>query len=53
VSLPLLIVVTGMPSSRKTTVAEGLARRFRVALIAKGEIKESVRILCGHLTTRC
>jgi predicted kinase len=39
---PLLIVVTGMPSSGKTTVAEGLARRLRLPLVAKDEIKESL-----------
>jgi predicted kinase len=42
VGLPLLIVVTGMPSSGKTTVAEGLSRRLRVPVIAKDEIKESL-----------
>lgn len=40
--LPLLLVVTGMPSSGKTTVAVGLARRLRLPLIAKDEIKESL-----------
>ena len=40
--LPLLLAVTGMPSSGKTTVAEGLARRLRLPLIAKDEIKESL-----------
>ena len=40
--LPLLLVVTGMPSSGKTTVAQGLARRLRLPLIAKDEIKESL-----------
>ncbi len=40
--MPLLVVVTGMPSSGKTTVAEGLARRLRLPLIAKDEIKESL-----------
>ncbi len=39
---PLLVVVAGMPSSGKTTVAEGLARRLRLPLIAKDEIKESL-----------
>jgi len=42
VGLPLLVVVTGMPSSGKTTVAEGLARQLRLPLIAKDEIKESL-----------
>jgi predicted kinase len=40
--LPLLIVVTGMPSSGKTTVAEALACELRLPLIAKDEIKESL-----------
>ena len=39
---PLLLVVTGMPSAGKTTVAEGLARRLRLPLIAKDDIKESL-----------
>ena len=38
--LPLLVVVTGMPSSGKTTVAEGLASELCLPLIAKDEIKE-------------
>jgi predicted kinase len=42
VVVPLLVVVTGMPSSGKTTVAEGLARRLGLPLIAKDEIKESL-----------
>jgi predicted kinase len=42
VNPPLLVVVTGMPSSGKTTVAEELARRLRLPLIAKDEIKESL-----------
>ena len=42
VDLPLLVVVTGMPSSGKTTIAEGLAGRLRLPLIAKDEIKESL-----------
>lgn len=40
--MPLLVVVTGMPSSGKTTVAEGLAARLSLPLIAKDEIKESL-----------
>ena len=40
--VPLLIVVTGMPSSGKTTVAEALARRLQLPLIAKDDIKESL-----------
>jgi predicted kinase len=31
-----------MPSSGKTTVAEGLAERLRLPLIAKDDIKESL-----------
>lgn len=41
-SLPLLVVVTGMPSSGKTTVAEALASQLRWPLIAKDAIKESL-----------
>ena len=39
---PLLIIVTGMPSSGKTTVAEALSVRLRLPLIAKDEIKEGL-----------
>jgi predicted kinase len=39
---PLLVMVTGMPSSGKTSVAEELARRLRLPLVAKDEIKESL-----------
>jgi predicted kinase len=39
---PLLVIVTGMPSSGKTTVAEGLSRRLQLPLIAKDDIKESL-----------
>lgn len=42
VPTPLLVVVTGMPSSGKTTIAEALARQLRWPLIAKDEIKESL-----------
>ena len=41
-AVPLLVVVTGMPSSGKSTVAEGLAARLALPLIAKDEIKESL-----------
>lgn len=41
-SLPVLVVVTGMPSSGKTTVAEALAPQLRWPLIAKDAIKESL-----------
>ncbi len=37
---PLLVVVTGMPASGKSTVAELVAHRLRLPLIAKDEIKE-------------
>jgi predicted kinase len=42
VAPPTLILVTGMPSSGKTTVAEALARQLRLPLIAKDAIKESL-----------
>lgn len=42
VAAPTLVVVTGMPSSGKTTVAQALARQLRVPLIAKDAIKESL-----------
>jgi predicted kinase len=41
-SRPLLVVVTGMPSSGKTTVAEDLARRLQLPLLAKDTIKETL-----------
>jgi predicted kinase len=47
VPLPLLVVVTGMPSSGKTTVAEGLARDLRLPLVAKDEIKECLYEVFG------
>jgi len=37
-----LVVVTGMPSSGKTTVAESLAERLRLPLVAKDDLKESL-----------
>jgi predicted kinase len=42
VGAPLLVVVTGMPSSGKTTFAESLAERLRLPLIAKDDLKESL-----------
>jgi predicted kinase len=42
VRLPLLLVVTGMPSSGSTTIADRLASQLRLPLIAKDEIKESL-----------
>jgi predicted kinase len=47
VAVPLLVVVTGMPSSGKTTVAEGLAARLSLPLVAKDEIKESLYASLG------
>jgi len=42
VAVPLLVVVTGMPSSGKTTVAEALARELQLPLLAKDTAKESL-----------
>ena len=42
VPTPLLVIVTGMPSSGKTTIAEHLSRELQLPLIAKDEIKESL-----------
>jgi predicted kinase len=39
---PLLVVVTGMPSSGKTTIATALAERLRLPLVAKDDLKESL-----------
>jgi predicted kinase len=41
-TLPLLVVVTGMPSAGKTTVADDLAGRLQLPLLAKDAIKESL-----------
>ena len=42
VDAPLLVVVTGMPSSGKTTIATALAERLRLPLVAKDDLKESL-----------
>jgi predicted kinase len=42
VDAPLLVVVTGMPSSGKTTIAEALAERLHLPLVAKDVLKESL-----------
>ena len=42
VGAPLLVVVTGMPSSGKTTIAQSLAERLRLPLVAKDDLKESL-----------
>jgi predicted kinase len=47
VAVPLLVVVTGMPSSGKSTVADGLAGRLALPLVAKDEIKESLYASLG------
>ena len=39
---PLLVVVTGMPSSGKTTIAETLAESLHLPLVAKDDLKESL-----------
>jgi predicted kinase len=42
VAAPTLVLITGMPSSGKTTVAEALAGRLQLPLMAKDTIKEAL-----------
>jgi len=39
---PLLLIVTGAPCAGKTTLARRIAQEFRLPLIAKDDIKESL-----------
>ncbi|MCI0474696.1 MAG: ATP-binding protein [Anaerolineales bacterium] len=41
-SAPLLLIVTGAPGTGKTTLARRIAQEFRLPLIAKDAIKESL-----------
>lgn len=42
-----LIIVTGLPASGKTTLARGLAARYRVPLLAKDLVKEPLLDVLG------
>jgi len=47
VDAPLLVVITGMPSSGKTTVAESLATELHLPLVAKDDLKERLYDVLG------
>jgi len=42
-----LVIVTGLPASGKTTLARAIARRYRVALLAKDTVKEGLLDVLG------
>lgn len=46
-SLPLLVIVGGAPATGKTTLARELARRLRLAILTKDDIKESLADVLG------
>ena len=48
---PLYVLVGGWPASGKSTLAGGLARKLRLPLLAKDEIKEAMADSLGHPTT--
>jgi predicted kinase len=45
--MPRLLIITGPPASGKTTLAHGLAPRYRAPLIAKDSIKEPLLEVLG------